>query len=47
VVTCAKIDEPTVMQFGLWARSVSRNHEIDGGPDSPTRRGNFGEGPPL
>ena len=30
-VTCAKIAETIVMQFGLWARSASRNHEKDGG----------------
>ena len=33
-VTCAKIAEPIVMQFGLWARSASRNHEKDGVPIS-------------
>jgi len=23
------------MQFGLWGRPGSQNHEIDGGPDPP------------
>jgi len=40
-VTCAKITEPIVMQFGLWAWSGSRNHELDG-VQIPTRS-NFGE----
>jgi len=43
VVTCAKTAKPIEMQFGLLAPSGSRNHELDGGPDPPTRRGNFGE----
>ena len=34
-VTCAKIAEPIVMQFGLLTRSASRNHEIDGVPVLP------------
>jgi len=47
VVTCVKIAEPIVMQFVLWGRSATRNHEIDRGPDPPTRS-NFAEkGPPL
>ena len=43
MVTCAKTAKPIEMQFGLLAPSGSRNHELDGGPDPPTRRGNFGE----
>jgi len=40
----AKIAELIVVQFGLWVRSASRNHEIDGGPDPPPREGAiFGE----
>jgi len=36
------------MPFGLWAWTGPRNHELDGGPDSPWRRGNFwGKGCPL
>jgi len=27
----------------LWAWTGPRNHELDGGPDAPMRRGNFGE----
>ena len=46
-VTCAKIADPIVMQFGLWARSASRNHEIDGGPDPPREGAIFGEKSPL
>jgi len=32
-VTCAKTAEPIVMPFRLSARSDSRNHELDGGPE--------------
>jgi len=49
-VTSAKIAEPIVMQFGLWARSASRNHEIDRGPDPPHEKGQFwgkGSAPPI
>jgi len=47
-VTCAKIAEPIVMQFGFWARSASRNHEINGGPDPPHEKGQFwGKGSPI
>jgi len=42
-VTCAKIAEPIVVQCGLWARSASRNHEIDGGPDPPREWAILGE----
>jgi len=42
-VTCAKIAEPIVMQFGLWALSASRNHEIDGGSHPPRQEAIFGE----
>ena len=35
MVTCAKIAEPIVMEFGLWAQSASMNHEKDGGPHPP------------
>ena len=31
------------MPFELWARSGSGSHELDGGSDCPTRRGNSGE----
>ena len=39
VVTCAKTAEPNVMPLGLSARSGSRNHELDGGPDPTPREG--------
>jgi len=42
-LTCAKTAEPIVMQFGLWACSGSRNHEIDGGPDPPREGAILGE----
>ena len=42
-VTSAKIAEPIVMQFGLWAPSGSRNDEIDGGPDPPREGAILGE----
>jgi len=32
-VTCAKTAEPIVIPFGLLARSGSRNHGLDKGPD--------------
>jgi len=35
VVTCAKMAEPIVMPFGLWARTCPRNHELDGDRDPP------------
>jgi len=50
LVTCAKIAKPIVMQFGLWAWSASRNHEVDEGPKSqlPHKKGQFwGKGSPF
>jgi len=41
----AKIAESTVMQ--LWARCVSSNHEIDGGPDPPREGAILGKGSPI
>ena len=46
-VTCVKIAEPIVMQFGLWAWSASRNHEIDGVPFPQQEGAILGEGSPL
>jgi len=43
VVTCVKTAEPIVMPFGLSARSGSRNHELDGGPDRPQKGAILGE----
>ena len=47
MVTCAKIAEPIVTQFGLWAQSSSRNHEKGGGPDALMRRAVLGEKVPY
>jgi len=33
-LTCAQMAEPIKMPFGLWALVFSRNHVLDGGPDS-------------
>ena len=33
-LTCAQIAEPVKMPFGFWALVGSRNHVLDGGPDS-------------
>jgi len=47
-VTGAKTAEQIKMPFGLWALTGPRNHELDGDPDVPMRRGNFrGKGRPL
>jgi len=43
VVTCVKTAEPIVMLFALSARSGSRNHELDGGPDCPQKGAILGE----
>jgi len=42
VANCAKTDKLIEMPFGLWAWMGQRNHVLDGGPDSPMARGNFG-----
>jgi len=48
VVICAKTAEPIEMPFGLWAWMSPRNHVLDGAPDIPMGRGNFGErGAPI
>ena len=46
-VTYVKIAEPIVMQFGLWARSASRNHEMNGGPNLPREWAILGKGSPT
>jgi len=44
----AKTAEPVEMPFGLRTRVGPGNHLLDGGPDPPMGRGNFGErGAPL
>jgi len=35
------------MQFGLWARSGSRNHELYGGPDPPREGAILGKVSPI
>jgi len=42
MVICAKMAELIEMLFGLWTRMGPRNHVLDGGPDFPMERGNFG-----
>jgi len=46
-VTCVKIPDPIIMQFDLWARSASRNHEIDGVPITPREEAILGKGSGL
>jgi len=33
VVSCAKMTEPILMTFGLWAWMGPRNHVLDGSPE--------------
>jgi len=42
-VTCVEMAEPTVMLFGLWARTGPRNHELDEGSDPPWKGRILGE----
>jgi len=35
LVSPAKMAEPIKMLFGLWARTGSTNHVLDGGTDPP------------
>ena len=32
------------MPFGMWGEVGDSHHVLDGGPDSPTGKGNFGVG---
>ena len=32
-----------LMAFGVWGEVGPSSHVLDGGPDIPRRRGNFGE----
>jgi len=43
VVICAKTAELIMVLFGLWSRIGPGNHELDGDPETPMRRGSFGE----
>jgi len=48
VVICAKIAEPNMMQFPrLWARTGSRNRELDGVPIPHEKKQFWGKGRPL
>jgi len=47
LVSPAKTAEPIVMPFGLWARTSSRNHELDGDPDPPREGTIFRKGSPI
>ena len=40
----AKTAAPIEMQFGMWSGVGDSHHVLDGGPDPPTIRGNFGAG---
>ena len=41
---CGKTAGPIEMQFGMWGGVGDSHHVLDGGPDPPTGRGNFGVG---
>ena len=41
ILSPAKMAEPIKTLFGMWPWVGPRNHVIDGGPDIPTRMGNF------
>jgi len=42
VVVYAEMAEPIEIPFGLRTRVGPGNHVLDGGPDTPIKRGNFG-----
>ena len=42
----AKTAGPIEMPFGMWGRLDHSHHVLDGGPDPPRGRGNFGGFPP-
>ena len=45
---CGKTAGPIEMPFGMWGGVGDSHHVLDGGPDPPTGRGNFGvEGRPI
>ena len=41
LVSPAKTAEPIEMPFELWTRVRTRNHVLDGGPDTPMGMSNF------
>ena len=43
---CGKTAGPIEMPFGMWGGVGHSNHVLDGGPDPPMMRGNFGGFPP-
>jgi len=44
VTSPAKTAEKIEILFGLWTSVGLRNHVLNGGPDRPMQRGNFGGG---
>jgi len=40
----AKTAGPIELPFGMWGGVEGNHHVLDGGPDPPTVRGNFGAG---
>ena len=43
-MNCGKTAGPIEMPFGKWGGVGHSHHVLDGGPDPPTGRGNFGVG---
>ena len=43
-MNCGKTAGPIEMPFGMWGGVGHSHHVLDGGPDPPTGRGNFGVG---
>ena len=41
---CGKTAGPIEMPIGMWGGVSHSHHVLDGGPDPPTGRGNFGVG---
>ena len=41
---CGKMAGPIEMPFGKWGGVGDSHHVLDGGPDPPIGRGNFGMG---
>ena len=41
---CGKTAGPIEMPFGMWGGMGDSHHVLDGEPDPPTGRGNFGVG---
>jgi len=43
-MNCGKTAGPIEMPFGVWGGVGDSHHVLDGGPDPPRERGNFGVG---